>query len=268
MTKKMPVLFIGHGSPLNIILDNSFTQSLAVLGKRLPKPNAIMVISAHWLTKGTFVGCMQTPKTIYDFYGFPEELYEVSYSCPGAPEEASFVTETAKKAAVKCDQGWGLDHGAWAILRHLYPHADIPVFQMSLDYTFNEWTPKPIQYHYDLAAELSELRSRGVLIVGSGNIVHNLGMFDFTNIKAKSFDWAVEFDEQVKSSLISGNHRDLIRYTNLGKTAVLAVPTLDHYLPMIYAIALREKNESLIFTHEGFQYGSISMRCFQIGPVP
>ena len=265
MTKKMPVLFIGHGSPLNIILDNSFTRSLAALGKRLPKPKAIMVISAHWLTKGSFMGCMEKPKTIYDFYGFPKELYETTYSCPGAPEEAAFATGTAKRVTVKCDRGRGVDHGAWAILRHLYPRADIPVFQLSLDYTFNEWDPKPLQHHYDLAAELSELRNRGVLIIGSGNIVHNLGMFDFTNIEAKSFDWAVEFDEQVKANLIGGNTQDLIHYQNMGMAAALAVPTLDHYLPMIYAIALREKNEPLTFTYEGFQYGSISMRCFQIG---
>jgi 4,5-DOPA dioxygenase extradiol len=265
MKKKMPVLFIGHGSPLNIILDNSFTRSLAALGKRLPKPKAIMVISAHWLTKGTFVGCTEKPETIHDFFGFAEELYDVVYRCRGASGEAAFATETLKKAAVTCDHSRGLDHGAWAILRHLYPRADIPVFQLSLDYTFNEWDPKPLQYHYELAAGLSELRSRGVLIIGSGNIVHNLGMFDFTNIEAKLFDWAVEFDEQVRSNLISGNHQDLIHYRNMGKAAALAVPTLDHYLPMIYAISLQEKNESLAFTYEGFQYGSISMRCFQIG---
>jgi 4,5-DOPA dioxygenase extradiol len=265
MKKKMPVLFIGHGSPLNIILDNSFTRSLAALGKRLPKPKAIMVISAHWLTKGTFVGCTEKPETIHDFFGFAEELYDVGYPCHGASGEAALVTETLKKAAVTCDHSRGLDHGAWAILRHLYPRADIPVFQLSLDYTFNEWDPKPLQYHYELAAGLSELRSRGVLIIGSGNIVHNLGMFDFTNIEAKPFDWAVEFDEQVRSNLISGNHQDLIHFRNMGKAAALAVPTLDHYLPMIYAISLQEKNESLAFTYEGFQYGSISMRCFQIG---
>jgi 4,5-DOPA dioxygenase extradiol len=265
MKKKMPVLFIGHGSPLNIILDNSFTRSLAALGKRLPKPKAIMVISAHWLTKGTFVGCTEQPETIHDFFGFAEELYDVGYPCHGASGEAALVTETLKKAAVTCDHSRGLDHGAWAILRHLYPRADIPVFQLSLDYTFNEWDPKPLQYHYELAAGLSELRSRGVLIIGSGNIVHNLGMFDFTNIEAKPFDWAVEFDEQVRSNLISGNHQDLIHFRNMGKAAALAVPTLDHYLPMIYAISLQEKNESLAFTYEGFQYGSISMRCFQIG---
>jgi 4,5-DOPA dioxygenase extradiol len=250
---------------VNIILDNAFTRSLTAWGKRLPKPKAIMVISAHWLTKGTFAGCTEKPKIIYDFYGFPEELYEMTYSCPGAPEEALLATRADKKSAVTCDHGRGLDHGAWAILRHLYPRADVPVFQLSLDYSFNEWDPKPLQYHYDLAAGLSELRGRGVLIIGSGNIVHNLGMFDFTNIAARSFEWAVEFDEQVRSNLISGNHRDLIHYRNMGKTAALAVPTLDHYLPLIYAISLQEKREPLAFTYEGFQYGSISMRCFQIG---
>ena len=265
MKNKMPVLFIGHGSPLNIILDNSFTRSLAAVGRRLPQPKAIMVISAHWLTKGTFVGCMEKPETIYDFYGFAEELYDVVYPCRGASGEAAFVTETLKQAAVTCDTSRGLDHGAWAILKHLYPRADIPVFQLSLDYTFNEWDPKPLQYHYDLAAELSELRNRGVLIIGSGNIVHNLSMFDFTNIDANPFDWAVEFDERVKENLIREDHHRLINYPTLGKEAALAVPTLDHYLPMIYAIALREKNEPLTFIYEGFQYGSISMRCFQIG---
>jgi 4,5-DOPA dioxygenase extradiol len=265
MKNKMPVLFIGHGSPQNIILDNSFTRSLAALGKRLPMPKAILVISAHWLTKGTFVGCTKQPDTIYDFFGFPEELYDQVYPCPGAPGEAALVTDTLKKAAATCDHRRGLDHGAWAILRHLYPHADIPVFQLSLDYTFNDWDPKPLQYHYDLAARLSALRSRGILIIGSGNIVHNLGMFDFTNIDAKSFDWAVEFDEKVRTHLISRNHQDLIHYRNMGEAAALAVPTLDHYLPMIYAISLQEKNESPAFIYEGFQYGSISMRCFQIG---
>lgn len=265
MNKKMPVLFIGHGSPLNIILDNGFTRSLTDLGERLPKPAAIMVISAHWLTQGTFVGCVKQPKTLYDFYGFPEELYETTYRCPGSPEEASLVTGALKKAAVKCDHARGLDHGAWAVLKHLYPHADIPVFQLSIDYSFNEWDPKPLSYHYDLAAGLSELRGRGVLIIGSGNIVHNLGMFDFTNIGAPSFDWAVEFDEAVKSNLTRRNHHDLVHYRNMGKSALLAVPTLDHYLPMIYTLALQEKNDSVSFIHEGFQYGSISMRCFQIG---
>ncbi len=159
----------------------------------------------------------------------------------------------------------GLDHASWAILKHMYPEADIPVFEMSLYYSFNEWHPKPMQYHYDLASDLGELRKRGVLIIGSGNIVHNLGIIDFRNIDAKPYDWAIEFDEKVKSNLINKNHKDLINYQNMDRAASLAVPTLDHYLPMIYVLALQEKNEPLTFTYEGFQYGSISMRCFQIG---
>ncbi len=265
MDGKMPVLFIGHGSPLNIILDNSYTRSLSVLGRDLPKPKAIMVVSAHWLTSGTFVTCMEKPRTIHDFYGFPDELYRMRYESPGSPAEAGFVAESARKVKIGCNSDWGLDHASWAVLKHLYPGADIPVFEMSLDYTFNEWHPKPLAYHYDVAKELAGLRKRGVLIIGSGNIVHNLGMIDFENMDAEVVGWAREFDEFVKKNLQSGNHQDLIRYGSLGKAAALAVPTLDHYLPMIYAVALQEKNEPLTFFHEGFQNGSISMRCFRIG---
>jgi 4,5-DOPA dioxygenase extradiol len=265
MVEKMPLLFVGHGSPMNIILDNRFTRSLAKWGESLPRPRAIMVISAHWLTAGTSVTCMEKPRTIHDFYGFPEELYAVTYPSPGAPAEANFVTGTVRKAPVTCDDEWGLDHASWAVLKHLYPAADIPVFELSLDYSFNDWHPKPVQYHYDLAAELAEVRKRGVLIIGSGNIVHNLSLIDFRNMDAEPFPWAVEFDERVKKNLISGNHRDLIRLRNMGKSAALAVPTLDHYLPMIYVMALQDQDEPLTFTHEGFQHGSISMRCFQIG---
>ncbi len=265
MSTRMPVLFIGHGSPLNIILDNSYTRSLQELGKNLPRPKAVLVISAHWLTDGTFVTCMEQPKTIYDFYGFADELYAMRYPCPGAPDEARFITKSVKRMKVSCNTDWGLDHASWAVLKHLYPDADIPVFEMSLAYTFNEWRPKPLQYHYDLAQELAALRERGVLIIGSGNIVHNLGMIDFQNIDAKAFNWASDFDEKVKESLLHRKHGDLVRYQELCRASLLAVPTLDHYLPLIYAIALQEKNEPLTFTHEGFQYGSISMRCFRIG---
>ncbi|MGA9048454.1 MAG: 4,5-DOPA dioxygenase extradiol [Dehalococcoidia bacterium] len=264
-TAKMPVLFIGHGSPLNIISKNSYTDSLARLAKDLPLPRAIMVISAHWLTDGTHVGCMPKPRTIYDFYGFPQELYRIHYPSPGAPECAELVSKLISSIEVKCDMGWGLDHASWSVLRHMYPKADIPVFEMSLHYSFNEWHPLPLQYHYDLAAGISELRRNGVLIMGSGNIVHNLGLIDFEDTDARPYDWAVEFDEKVKSNLIDRNHRDLINFQSMGKSARLAVPTLDHYLPMIYAIALQEKNEPLTFTHEGFQNASVSMRCFRIG---
>jgi 4,5-DOPA dioxygenase extradiol len=265
MNKKMPILFIGHGSPMNSIADNSYTKSLVALGKTLPKPKAIMVVSAHWLTPGTFVTCNEAPRTIHDFYGFPKELYALHYPSPGCPEEASFASDTAKKGNITCKNDWGLDHAAWAVLRHLYPAADIPVFEMSLHYSFNEWHPKSLQYHYDLAKELAVLRKRGVLIMGSGNIVHNLGMIDFENTDATPFGWAEDFDAQVKENLISGNHTALIQYETLGKGTSLAVPTLDHYLPMIYAIALQEKGDSLTFIHEGFQNASISMRSFLIG---
>ncbi|KAF0218370.1 MAG: hypothetical protein FD174_2987 [Geobacteraceae bacterium] len=265
MGEKMPVLFIGHGSPMNVILENGFTRSLAAWGRRLPRPRAIMVVSAHWLTAGTYVTCMDRPRTIHDFYGFPDELYAITYPSPGSPLEAQFVTGAGRKAQIQCNRDWGLDHGAWSVLKHLYPEADIPVFEMSLDYSFNDWHPKPLQYHYDLAAELAELRRRGILIIGSGNIVHNLARIDFRNMAAEPPPWAVEFDELAKGNLLSGNHRDLIEFQNMGRSAPLAVPTLDHYLPMIYVIALQEENEPLTFTHEGFQHGSISMRCFQIG---
>ncbi len=265
MQKKMPVLFIGHGSPMNIILENDYTRSLVNLRKRLPRPKAVMVVSAHWLTNGTFVTCVNRPKTIYDFYGFPEELYEMSYPSSGAPVEAQLVTETVKKGVVACDQHWGLDHASWAVLTHMYPKADIPVFEMSLDYSFNDWHPKPLQYHYDLAKELAPLREQGVLIIGSGNIVHNLKLIDFEDMDAKPYEWAEEFDGMVKEALVARNYRGLIRYQEGGKASALSVPTLDHYLPMIYAIALQQRNEPLTFVHEGFQNASVSMRCFQIG---
>jgi 4,5-DOPA dioxygenase extradiol len=265
MVEKMPLLFVGHGSPMNVILDNSFTRSLAQWGKSLPRPRAIMVISAHWLTAGTSVTCMEKTRTIYDFYGFPEELYKITYPSLGAPAEANFVTGAVRKAPIACNYDWGLDHASWAVLKYLYPAADIPVFELSLNYSFNDWHPKPVQYHYDLATELAEVRKRGVLIIGSGNIVHNLSLIDFRNMNAEPLPWALEFDEQVKKNLINGNHQDLIQFRNMGKSAALAVPTLDHYLPMIYIIALQERGEPFKFTHEGFQNGSISMRRFQIG---
>ena len=263
-SKTMPVLFVGHGSPMNIVLHNSYTESLVKASKDLPKPKAILVVSAHWLTNGTYVTCVEKPKTIYDFYGFPDELYKLGYPSPGSPDNAQLAIKAAKSTQIKCGN-WGLDHAAWAVLKHMYPAADIPVFEMSLDYSpYNDWNPKPLEFHYKLASELAPLREKGVLIIGSGNIVHNLGFIDF-DTDAKPFDWAVKFDEKVKQCLVSGNHKDLINYMELGKEALYAVPTQDHYLPMIYAIGLQEKGEALKFVNEGFQNGSVSMRAFQIG---
>jgi 4,5-DOPA dioxygenase extradiol len=263
-TEKMPVLFIGHGSPMNVVLENDFTRHLTALGKKLPRPKAILVISAHWLTSGTRLTCNDKPETIHDFYGFPNELYKMKYPSPGAPEYARMVERWVRKAQVSCDPGWGLDHGAWSVLHYMYPKADIPVFEMSLDYSPGEWHRKTVQYHYDLAKELQPMREKGVLIIGSGNIVHNLEVIDFDNIDAKPYDWAVEFDEKIKSDLLSRHHEDLINYRLLSKNVLLAAPTLDHYLPMIYSIGLQERNESVEFTHEGFQHGSVYMRSFKI----
>ncbi|MCH8317477.1 MAG: 4,5-DOPA dioxygenase extradiol [Bacteroidetes bacterium] len=257
--EKMPVLFCGHGSPMNAIEDNDFTKSLEKLAAGIPTPRAILCISAHWLTRGTYVNGSVNPKMIYDFSGFPQELYKVQYPSHGSPALAKEVQSLVKKTEVKWDTDWGYDHGTWAILRRLYPKADIPLFQMSIDYY------KPAQYHYDLARELTSLREKGVLIIGSGNITHNLSIFDFSDINAKPFDWAVEFDEKIKDALLDGNYQALIDYRNWGKISKLAHPTPDHYYPLIYSIALREKNETITFPYEGFHHASASMRCVRIG---
>lgn len=264
MAHRMPALFVGHGSPMNTVLDNTFTRSLAAWGRRLPRPRAILVVSAHWLTEGTFVSCAERPRTIHDFYGFPDGLYALAYPSPGAPEEAEFVARTVRRVPVGCDRDRGLDHGAWSVLRQLFPTADLPVFQLSVDYSFHDRHPKPLRYHYDLAQELRALRERGVLVVGSGNIVHNLARID-GDMEADPYPWALEFDETVKDGLLAGDHRALLDPRSLGPSAAWAVPAPDHYLPMAYVLALQEKGEPLAFAHEGIQNASISMRCFQIG---
>lgn len=261
LSAKMPVLFTGHGSPMNIIRDNAFTQSLAMLGKETELPAAILVISAHWLTPGkTVVSVNPHPETIYDFGGFPEALYKEKYKAPGAPELAKELIQQVHSVQVHEDHEMGLDHGAWSILKHMFPQANIPVFQMSIDYS------KPPQYHYQLAQELKALRNKGVLILGSGNIVHNLRILDWQNEDAPVLDWAAGFDAFVKKSIDNGDHDALINYNKQGKEALLAVPTNDHYLPMLYTLGLLEKDEQIRYTYEGFQNGSISMRCFEGKP--
>ncbi len=263
---KMPVLFIGHGSPENIILKNSFTERLVRLGQELPRPKAILVFSAHWLTDGTYVTCAEKPRTIYDFYGFPEELYRLNYPSPGAPEEAKRITELVNKPTIKCDFSWGLDHAAWAILKHIYPKADLPVIEMSLDYSpFNGWNRPTLQYFYDLARQLKPLREKEILIIGSGNIVHNLRAVDMDHMDAQPYDWAIEFDERVKRDLMNRNHADLLDCQNMSRATALSVPTLDHYLPMVFSIGTQDKDDNLEFLHEGFQNRSVSMRCFRLG---
>ena len=256
---KMPVLFIGHGNPMNAIYNNAFTQTLTSEGKNLKKldPAAILVISAHWLSNGTRVSVSPNPPTIHDFSGFPDELFQVQYPVPGARDMAIYTKNLVTFTSVEEDNKWGLDHGAWSILKHMFPLADIPVFQLSIDYK------KPPQWHFDLAKELKLLREKSVLIIGSGNIVHNLYMVDFSD-NAKAFPWAVEFDELVKTKLINKDFDSLIDYKNLGNP-YLAVPANDHYLPMMYTLGLADKNEELKFIYEEIQNATISMRSFIIG---
>lgn len=261
----MPVLFVGHGSPEVVLQENAFTRMLSRLGQSLPTPTAVMVVSAHWLTDGTYAGCMKKPRTIHDFYGFPREMYRITYPCPGSPRYGRLVGKIVKTTVVHADSTWGLDHASWAILRFMYPRADVPVFELSLDYSpYNAWRPKPLRYHYELAGELSQLRDKGVLIIGSGNIVHNLGLME-GNVDSQPSGWAVEFDEKVKAALMRRDHDALIEYRRMGEAALLSVPTLDHYLPIIYAVGLQRSDEPLAFLYEGYQYCSISMRAFRIG---
>jgi 4,5-DOPA dioxygenase extradiol len=253
-----PVLFIGHGSPMNAIENNDFTRMLSALGKSLSRPKAILVISAHWLTRGSFVSTSLKPETMYDFGGFPKELYQVKYNSPGAPEYAKMTKDIVKYSELQLDDHWGLDHGCWSVLNQMYPVADIPVFQMSLDYK------KDMLYHYELAADLKALRKKGVLIIGSGNVTHNLGRIDWDE-KAKPFDWAMEFDEKVRTHFLNKTHSELINYTKWGSISQMAHPSNDHYLPLLYTAGLQDKQEEAKFIFEGFQYGSLSMRCIKIG---
>ncbi|MBI3500907.1 MAG: 4,5-DOPA dioxygenase extradiol [Bacteroidetes bacterium] len=253
--EKMPVLFVGHGNPMNAIEKNEYHNKWTELGKALPKPKAILVVSAHWLTKGTKVTAMEKPKTIHDFGGFPDELFAQQYPVKGSPEFAKETQSLITKTKVQSDFEWGLDHGTWSVLLPMFPNADIPVFQLSIDYS------QPPQFHYELAKELSALRKKGVLIIGSGNIVHNLGMIDWGG---KPYDWTIEFDAKIKQFIDEQNHSAIINYDKLGTIAKLAVPTNDHYLPLLYSLALQEKNENVSYFNEKCEMGSVSMRSLLI----
>ena len=254
---KMPVLFVGHGSPMNIIADNHYTRSLRELGKTLPRPEAVLVVSAHWQTRQTFITCAETPQTIYDFYGFPKKLYQERYECPGAPETAARVQEITQQI-VRGDDRRGLDHAAWAVLIHMYPEADVPVMELSLDV---EMLPAE---HYELGKKLAPLRDSGILIMGSGNMVHNLAQANFGQMEGGEYDWAVQFDRLTEELLVNREHQRLIEYENL-PGARRAIPTNEHYLPMLYSIALQEETEPLRFFCQDIQNGSIAMRSFVIG---
>lgn len=256
---KMPVLFVGHGSPMNAIDNNDYSRALTELGLKLPIPKAILVISAHWVTKGTFVTSMKNPKTIHDFYGFPQALFDVQYPAPGSPEVAELITATPFQPKIQGDSdSWGLDHGTWSVLRHLYPEANIPVLQLSLDLT------QPLEYHVNLGQQLTRLRDQGILLVGSGNLVHNLGLIRWKT-DAAPFDWAIEFDEWVKEKLLARDFDSVLNNFNKSKAGQLSVPTLEHYLPLHYVLGATLPEDDLRFEFEGIQHGSISMRSFSLG---
>lgn len=254
---KMPLLFIGHGSPMNAIEENDFTKTLKGLAKDLPSPKALLVISAHWGTRGSFVTGMSRPKTIHDFYGFPKKLFEVQYPVMGAPELAATISELIEDPDIHIDgKEWGIDHGTWSVLKHIYPDANIPTLQLSLDMT------KPFDYHFKLGEKIKFLREKGVLIIGSGNIVHNLKKVKWGN-ETSPYDWAVEFDQWVTRNLVKREFEPLINKATSSISGTLSIPTTEHYLPLLYIIGASEPDDKLTFEYEGFQNGSLSMRCFK-----
>jgi 4,5-DOPA dioxygenase extradiol len=252
----MPVLFMGHGSPMNAIEENEFVRNWRNLAQELPKPKAILVISAHWETRGTAVTAMEQPKTIHDFGGFPQALFDVQYPAKGDPELAQFIQEALKHyTVVELNQLWGLDHGTWSVVKHLYPKADVPVLQLSLDYT------QPASYHYNLAKQLQLLRNKGVLIIGSGNMVHNLRMVAWDKLSQPGFgyDWALDMNEKFKKAILDNNHQTLINFENFGTEGKYAIPTPEHYLPLLYTLGLKKDNEKISFINDMAVGGSLTM---------
>lgn len=257
---KMPLLFVGHGSPMNGIEDNDFSRRWRQMGQEIPQPKAVLCVSAHWLTRGAFVTAMEAPRTIHDFGGFPRELFEVEYPAPGNPALAQETAALFTQTEVGLDHDWGLDHGTWTVVRHMYPDASIPVLQLSIDYY------KPAPYHYELARALSALRKKGVLIIGSGNMVHNLRMVAWDRLgEAFGFDWALEMNDTFKRHIADGNHQPLINYQNFGKPAQLAIPTPDHYYPLLYILGLQDKGEAVSFFNDTPVAGSLTMTSVRIG---
>ncbi len=257
-TERMPVFFIGHGSPMNAIELNEFSRHWQLIGKTLPRPKAILCVSAHWETKGTLVTAMEKPRTIHDFGGFPQALFDVQYPAPGSPSLAGNARDLISSTRVGLDNSWGLDHGTWSILKHIYPEADVPVIQMSLDYSLS---PRD---HYELGRQLSSLRNKGILIMGSGNMVHNLRAVDW-NHPDNGYDWAIEANETFKKLITENKHQELIQFRNLGKSVDLSIPTAEHFLPLLYMLALQEKDENASFFNDKTVMGSLSMTSVKIG---
>lgn len=260
-TEKMPVLFLGHGSPMNAIEENEFVAGFKNIAKTIPAPQAILCVSAHWETIGTHITAMEKPRTIHDFGGFPKELYQVQYPAPGSPALAKETQQLITKTEVVADESWGLDHGAWSVIKHLYPQANIPVIQMSLDYNKN-----PAQ-HFEIAKELSLLRKKGILIIGSGNMVHNLRMvaWDKLNEVGFAYDWAIEAQEKINKAILNDYYSSLINYSSQGTEMNLAIPSADHFLPLLYTLALKEENEKVDLFNDKAVAGSLTMTSVKIG---
>lgn len=259
MADRMPTIFFGHGNPMNAISRNSYTDAWAAIGRSIPRPKAIVSISAHWYIPGVAVTAMERPRTIHDFGGFPSELFAVQYPAPGSAALSGRMIDLLGESVIAGDHYWGLDHGTWSVLVHVFPDADIPVVQLSIDET------KPASFHYELGKRLAPLRDEGVLVIGSGNLVHNLHTYAWGKQNVQPFDWALRFDEKARELIMSGNHEPLVQYESLGRDAMLSVPTPDHYLPLLYILALQHEAESITFPVEGFDGGSISMTSVQIG---
>jgi 4,5-DOPA dioxygenase extradiol len=259
MNTLMPAIFIGHGNPMITLTKNAYTESWEEVGRLLPRPKAVLSVSAHWYITGSAVTISSAPSTIHDFGGFPKELHEVQYPAPGSPGLARHIKALLSPIAVELDNDWGFDHGTWTVLRHLFPNADIPVVQLSIDRT------KPAEYHYALAKRLISLREEGVLVVGSGNIVHSLHAYAWENSAAQPYDWAVRFEKQMRDFILKGDDASVIAYEKLGEDARLSVPTPDHFLPLLYILGLRKDNEDVKFLVEGFDGGSMSMFSVQVG---
>ncbi|MBI3896862.1 MAG: 4,5-DOPA dioxygenase extradiol [Gammaproteobacteria bacterium] len=255
----MPAVFFGHGSPMNTLDDNRYTQAWRRLGQSLPRPQAVVVVSAHWYTRSTAVTAMQTPRTIHDFYGFPQALFDFQYPAPGSPAIATRMRELLQPLNVPADQSWGLDHGSWSVLTHLFPAADVPIVQLSIVRT------QPPAFHYELGQRLAPLRDEGILIVGSGDVVHNLSMMQFDG--GVDYDWAIRFNDAVKDRLLQRDHAPLVDYTQLDREALLAVPTPEHYLPLLYVIGTQQPDDAVSFPVDGIDLASISMLTVAVGDL-
>jgi 4,5-DOPA dioxygenase extradiol len=255
----MPALFLGHGNPMNAIEQNAYTAAWARIGQSMPRPKAIVIVSAHWYLPGTLVTAMERPRTIHDFGGFPRALYEVTYPAPGDPALARQVQSLLAPLDVGLDDRWGLDHGTWSVLLHLYPEADVPVVQLSIDET------QPASFHYEIGRRLAPLRDEGILIAGSGNVIHNLHTYAWGRHPVEPFDWALRFEAQARALIESGDHRPLVDYESLGRDAMLSAPTPDHYLPLLYVLGTRRDGEPATFPVEGIDGGSVSMLAVRIG---